>query len=310
MVNNLEVFVAVAEAAGFSAAARRLDLAVSSVTRRIDGLEGELGTRLFLRGSRRVLLTDAGQGFLESARLVVAELARARERLSANAAEPRGVLTIAAPAAFGRRHVAPAVHGFMARHPQIEIELLLSDELLDLAVERVDLAIRVGRLSGSELVASRLAPMRRLVCAAPAYLERAGYPQHPKELLQHQCLTIRTGPTPHGWWTFPGVNRGAQLAVSGRLRSDDTEVLLQAALAGLGIVHLASWMVGDLLAAGRLVRLFPDARDIPPPQAPAIHAVRLPGRSHAARARLFVHHLREHFGTPPYWDRASQRSAG
>jgi DNA-binding transcriptional LysR family regulator len=309
MTKDLEVFLAVAEAASFSAAARRLDLAVSSVTRRIDSLEHEFGARLFLRGSRRLLLTDAGQTFLESARRVVEELAQVRQRLALDDPEPRGTLTIAAPAAFGRRHVAPAVHSFMARHPGIEVELQVSDTLIDLAAERVDLAIRVGRPSGSELVASRLAPMRRIVCAAPTYLERAGYPRSPKDLLRHQCLTVQTKPTPQGWWTFPGIHRGAPLPVRGRLRSDDTETLLQAALAGLGIVHLASWMVGDHLAAGRLIPLLTDARPIPPAQAPAIHAVRLPGRSHAARARLFIHHLREHFGTPPYWDRASQRAA-
>ena len=134
---------------------------------------------------------------------------------------------------------------------------------------------------------------------------RHGRPGRPEDLLQHNCLTVSsTSRTPTGWWTFPGVNKGKALAVRGRLRSDDTEALLQAAEAGLGVVHLASWLVSDLIASGRFVCLFPpDSRD-DETQPVAIHAVRLKGRSHAAKAQLFIAHLRAAFGLPTYWDRA------
>lgn len=303
MLKDIEVFIAVVDAGNFSAAARELDVAVSSVTRRVDGLEEDLGAALFRRGSRKLVLTDAGQQFLGTARNVLAALTDARDTLSDNAAEPGGLLTVAAPAAFGRLHVMPAVQSFLLRYPRIRVDLLLSDKLIDLSVDRVDLAIRIGRLADGDLVASQLAPLRRLVCASPSYLKKAGRPDTLKDLLDHECLTVASKPTPRGWWTFPGLNRGAPLPVAGRLQCDDTGTLLDAAVAGLGIVHLATWLVGDPLRRGELVSLFPSHDGSTAKDAPAIHAVRLPGRSHVARARLFLEHMREHIGNPPYWDR-------
>ncbi|MGF6371623.1 DNA-binding transcriptional LysR family regulator [Paraburkholderia sp. RAU6.4a] len=303
MLKDLEVFVAVVEAGNFSLAARALDVAVSSITRRIDGLEEELGCALFLRGNRKLVLTDAGQHFLGTARNVLGELTEARDELSSRDQEPRGLLTITAPASFGRRHIAPAVHTFLEKFPRMQVDLHLSDRLTDLSVERIDLAIRIGRDLSGDLIATRLAPVRRLVCAAPSYLARAGQPETREQLLEHECLTVSSKPTPPGWWTFPGLNRGAPLQVNGRFQCDDTETLVDAAVAGLGIVHLASWLVGDCLRDGRLVSLFPENDGSPGKGASAIHAVRLPGRSNVTRARLFVEHVREHIGDPPYWDR-------
>jgi DNA-binding transcriptional LysR family regulator len=303
MLKELEVFVAVVEASNFSLAARKLDVAVSSVTRRIDVLEDELGVALFLRRSRKLTLTDAGQQFLGTARNVLAEMSEAREQLSNYDQEPRGLLTITAPASFGRRHIGPGVRTFLAKYPQMRVDLQLSDRVVDLAAERVDLAIRIGRDLTGDLIATRLAPMRRLVCAAPAYLNRAGRPDTLKQLVEHECLTVSSKPTPPGWWTFPGLNRGAPLPVSGRLQCDDTEALLDAAIAGLGIVHLASWLVADAVNDGRLVSLFPQNDGSEAKDAPAIYAVRLPGRSDTVRARLFLDHLRAHIGDSPYWDR-------
>jgi len=166
----------------------------------------------------------------------------------------------------------------------------------------LDVAIRLGVLEDSDLVATRLAPFRRIVCASPDYLARHGRPAVPADLVHHNCLSLASTPLPVGFWCFPGTNGNAPLAVRGSLRTDDTEALLLAAEAGLGIVHLASWLVGDALRDGRLVALFHDA---PPARGdgPAIHAVRMPGRSHEAKARLFIDHLRVYFGSPPYWDK-------
>jgi DNA-binding transcriptional LysR family regulator len=302
MLKALDVFVAIVDAGNFSKAAQELDVAVSSVTRRLDALEEELGVQLLRRGSRKLVLTDAGEHFLQTARSVLAELNEARELFANGEAEPRGLLTIAAPTAFGRRHVAPAVRTFLAAYPLMKVDLQLSDKIVDLSVERVDLAVRIGRLADSELVATRLAPLRRLVCAAPAYLKTAGRPVNVGELVNHECLTVSSKPTPPGWWTFPGLNRGAPLPVGGRLQCDDTETLLEAAVAGLGIVHLASWLVSDLVQDGKLVSLFPPTEDKGGKDAIAIYAVRLPGRSHVVRARLFLKHILEHIGTGPYWD--------
>jgi DNA-binding transcriptional LysR family regulator len=307
MIETLPTFVAVAEAGTFSEVARVQGVAVSSVTRRIDSLESEFGTKLFNRSSRRVLLTDAGEQFLVRAKSILADLADAKESLSASSAEPRGLLTVTVPSAFGRRHVAPAVIEFLKLYPLMQVDLHVSDRVVDLTETRVDVAIRIGSLPSSDLVATRLAPMRRLACASPAYLKRNGRPGGPLELLKHNCLTIASSPTPAGWWSFAGVNKGLPLAVRGNLRTDDTESLLQAALAGVGIVHLATWLVSDAIKSRRLVSLFPEAQ-LADKHLPGIHAVRMPGRSHTAKAQLFITHLRTVFGEVPAWDRAIAES--
>ena len=303
MIDALPTFVAVAEAKTFSEVARVQGVAVSSVTRRIDALESEFGAKLFHRSSRRVLLTDAGEQFLARAKSVLADLADAKESLTAFSAEPRGLLTVTVPAAFGRRHVTPAVVDFLKQYPAIEVDLHVSDQIVDLSERRVDVAIRIGSLPSSDLVATRLAPLRRLVCASPAYLKRKGRPARPLDLLAHNCLTVASSPTPPGWWSFAGVNKGLPLPVKGNLRTDDTESLLQAALAGMGIIHLSTWLVSDAIRARRVVALFPETQSAKK-LAPGIHAVRMPGRSHATKAQLFIAHLRKVFGEVPAWDRA------
>jgi DNA-binding transcriptional LysR family regulator len=305
MLDGIRIFLAVAEAASLSAVARGGGVAVSSVSRKIDALERELGVKLLHRSTRLVMLTDAGEQFLPRARAIIAELDDAKDAFSESHAEPRGLLTVAAPSSFGRRHIAPAVLGFLQQYPLLEIDLHLSDEMVDLTARRVDVAIRIGVLPDSDLIATRLAPMRRLACASPAYLAVHGWPASPQDLLGHNCLSVATLPVPKGWWCFAGVNGNAALPVRGNLRSDDTETLLQAALAGAGVAHLASWMVSGPIAAGQLLPLFPEAAQSWSAPQPEIHAVRLPGRSHAAKAQLFIAHLRSAFGAPPYWDGAS-----
>lgn len=302
MFETLSTFVAVATAGSFSRVAKAERVAVSSIARKIDALEAELGARLFTRSPRTLLLTDAGEHFLPRARGLLAELAAAKVGLAALESEPRGLLTVTAPAMFGRKHVVPALLGFLQRYPQLEVELHNSDQVVDVTERRVDVSIRMGTLPDSDLVATRLAPVRRLLCASPTYVERHGAPAEPAELLKHDCLSAASEPAPPGWWTFAGVNREAALPVRGRFRSDDTDALVQAALAGIGIVHLASWLVSDLVSAGRLVSLCSNARP-PKKDTTAIHAVRMPGRSHAAKAQLFIAYLRDAFGAPPYWDR-------
>jgi len=205
--------------------------------------------------------------------------------------------------------VAPAAATFLQQHPLIELDLHFSDQWVDLSSNRTDVALRSGALPDSDLTATRLAPVRRLACASPGYLQRHGRPAKPEDLLQHSCLTVSSASRiPTGWWAFPGVNKGKALAVHGRLRTDDTEALLQGAVAGLGVVHLASWLVSDMIVSGQLVCLFPghgpDDSQAADTQAAALHAVRLKGRSHTAKAQLFIAHLKKAFGSPAYWDRA------
>lgn len=312
MLQALEVFLSVATEANFSKAARTLDVAVSSVTRRIDGLEAELGAKLFNRSSRRLTLTDAGEALLPRARHILSEVAETKSAVLSLQAEPQGVLTITAPSSFGSRHIAPAAANFLKRYPKIEIELHVSNEIVDLSNERVDVAIRMGILPDSDLLATNLAPQRRIAVASPEYLAQHGTPRRPEDLLQHECLTLRTRPSRVGWWCFAGVNHGKPLAVRGPLRSDDIDALLSATLQGLGVAHLASWLVGEDLLAGRLVSLFKTELGKPPVTASAIHAVRFPGRS-AAKSMLFIEHLRTSFGVAngglPIWERRLRKKA-
>jgi len=305
MLENLRVFIEVAQRGTFSAVAASRNVAVSSIARQVDALEATLETRVLLRTSRRLVLTDAGEQLLARARNIVSEFDEAKASLLDAQAEPRGPLSVTVPSSFGRRHVVPAANVFLEHHPQIELELHLSDEWVDLTSSRTDVAVRIGALPDSDLTAVRLAPIWRMVCASPDYLAREGRPTAPEQLLQHSCLTVASASrTPTGWWSFEGVNNGMPLPVRGRLRSDDTEALLQAAVAGLGVVHLSSWLVSDLIQARRLVCLFPSSLASAQAQPVAIHAVWLKGRSHAAKAQLFIAHLREAFGSPTHWDRA------
>ena len=305
MIDALNDFLAVAAAGSFSQVAKTQGVAVSSVTRKIERLEADVGARLFNRGSRRVVLTDAGNQFLPRARNILAELAEAKESLAALNADPRGVMTVTAPATFGRLHVAPAVASFLERYPLMEVELHVSDQYVDLAERRVDVAIRIGALPDSDLLSTRLAPMQLVTCASPAYIARRGRPATPDDLPAHNCIDVATGVAPASTWCFEGWNNNEPYAVRGNLRVDDKDCMRDAALAGAGIVHIASWLVNDDLAAGRLVALFPAIRSpYPKGMERAVHAVRMRGRSHDAKARLFIDHLRGVFGDVPYWDRS------
>ena len=308
MLDPLKAFIEVATEGSFTAVARQRDVAVSSITRKIDSLEADFGVRLLARTSRKIILTDAGEQFLPRARRIVADMEEAQHTLTNLNADPSGLLSVTVPAAFGRRHVVPTMAAFMQKYPNIAVEMHVSDQTVDLLAKRVDVAIRIGVLPDSDLVATRLAPMRRVACASPDYLARRGRPKTPEALVGHNCLTYVSAAHPAGWWCFAGVNRNAPLPVHSSFKTDDTEAMLVAAVAGVGIIHLASWMVHDKLVDGELVELFPNAKPMLDRQAAsAIYAVRMPGRSHAAKAQLFISHLKAHIGDPPYWDRKIAR---
>jgi DNA-binding transcriptional LysR family regulator len=313
MIGALATFLAVAEHGNFSRVARDQNVAVSSVMRKIDLLEAEMGAKLFNRGTRQMQLTDAGEKLMPRARNMLAELAEARDAIASVEAEPRGVLTVTAPASFGRRHVAPAVASFLLRHPLLEVDLHLGDEILDLSAEHVDAAVRIGVLPGSDLLATTLAPQRRVACASPAYLKRAGRPKTPEDLLKHNCLTVRSPAPRVGWWQFAEAHRGRPLPVRGSFRSDDSDALMQAALCGVGVAHLATWLVSDEIATGRLVALFPQELSAPPAGGSAIHVVRQQGRA-VAKSQRFIAHLQACFGVEvggkgPVWDWPARRDS-
>ena len=306
---QLSLFLCVLEQGSLSAAARTLQLAPSSVARRIDALEQAFGARLLVRTTHQVQPTPAGRAFAERARRILDELRLARAETVALDATPEGLIRIDAPAPFGRRHLAPALADFLALHPGLDAELRLIDSFTDMQGNHLgdaDLLIRAGAVPASRLVATPLAPLVRVVCASPAYLARRGVPASPAELAGHDGLDW-SGPAPAQAWLLPSAGRW-QPCRPARLRlcANNAETLLAGALAGLGIANLPTWLVSDHLVRGELVALFA-ADGLPAAEASGIYALRLE-RAGAGRTRLLLDFLRQRFGFPPPWDRALARA--
>ena len=300
LFEEMTVFVRAVEAESFSGAARRLGLAKSVVSRRIGALEDRLGTSLFHRTTRRLSFTETGHAYYERARNILADVVEAEEAARRLQSELRGTLRIAAPMSFGHLHLSAAVAEFLVGHPKLEIDLDLNDRHIDLVSEGHDLAIRIGKLADSSLVARRLAPCRHVVCASPAYLQARGEPRSPEELQsdRHDCLVYSNRPISEEWrFRIDGEWRGVRERGT-RLGVNNGDVLRDAAIKGVGLVVLPTFIVGDALRRGELKAVLCDFElDVP-----AIHAVWAPNRALSAKVRAFVDFLGERFGGTPYWD--------
>lgn len=298
-LDDMQLFAAVVEAEGYSQAARVLGLSKSSVSKRISALEDRLGVRLLNRTTRRLSLTEAGAAFHEGCLRVVAAAEAAEEAVTHLASAPRGILRISAPMSFGVQHVAPFLPALLERYPELAIDLVLNDRIVDLVDEGFDLAIRIGNLSDSSLIARRLAPSRRMACASPAYLDAQGTPQTPAELRHHDCLLYSyqaSGAT----WRFRGPAGPQHVSVSGRLQANNGEALRAAAIGGLGIALLPTFLVCDQLRDGRLVALLREWQD---PGEGGVHALFPTTRNLSPKVRAAVEFFAECFGGTPYWDR-------
>jgi len=259
LFDDMTVFVRAVEAESFSGAAQRLGVAKSVVSRRMASLEGRLGTSLFHRTTRRLSLTETGHAYYERARRILADVAEAEDVARRLQSELRGKLKVAAPMSFGLMHLSPAVTEFLVAHPQLEIELDLNDRRVDLVSEGHDLAIRIGKLPDSSLIARRLAPCRHVVCASPAYLQIRGEPPSP------ECLE-----TISEEWRFRIGGEWRSVRVSAkRLGVNNGDVLRDAAIAGLGLVALPTFIVNDAIQRGELKSVLRDY-DL---DDPSIHAV-------------------------------------
>ena len=300
-ITGMRVFVKVAALGGFSAAARALGMSPAMATKHVGAIEDRLGARLFNRTTRRLTLTEAGSRYREAVEAILAEIEEAETEAGADVAEPRGTLRINGPLSFGFREIAPAVADFAALHPRITVDLALTDRFVDLVEEGWDLAIRIGgRLRDSTLIARRLAPVRVVLCAAPAYLERHGTPATLADLARHNCLGY-TLPTPASAdrWHF-GADGSIPVEVSGSLRVNNGDALRVAALAGLGLIYQPTFILADDLKAGRLVCIHLDQ---PITEFGAVHAVYAPGRRLPAKTRLFIDFLAGRWTDVPPWDR-------
>ena len=295
-LKQLESFVSVATRGSLTAAARAEGVAPAIMSRRIDALEERLGVKLLVRTTRRLALTHEGSAFLEDCQRLLADFANAEASVSAGGVKASGHLRVTAPAGFGRRHVAPLVPLFRERHPEVTVSLNLSDRVVDLATEGYDCAVRVGDFPDSSLVSLRLADNRRLCVATPAFLRRHGTPAHPNDLVRFDCLTLSSEASQTRGWAFRVDDEVLHLRPAGPLDCSDGQVLHDWCLQGRGIAWRSTWEVEADIAAGRLVEVLADFAA--PPN--GIYAV-VPQRKHLPlRVRLWIDHLREHFGQPGF----------
>jgi DNA-binding transcriptional LysR family regulator len=296
--SELNAFCAVAASGGFSAAGRLLGLVPSTVARLVDALEARLGAPLFNRSTRQVTLTEAGAEYFARAQAILASLEEADDLAGSHHSGARGLLRVSAPVAFARLYIAPHLAALQQRHPGLELELVVSDAVSDMVGEAIDVAIRIGA-AGSQpgLVARRLAGHRRVVCASPAYLEGAGIPQVPADLLGHECLRFAYAVSSRRpGWRFLRDGETVEVPVRGRLVANSADVLRQAALDGAGIALLADWLVGEDVKEGRLTALLADFEGNPGPMDVGIHAVYQPNRRGSGKVRAFVDFIAERLG--------------
>ena len=294
----MQVFVRVVETGGLSAAGRSLGLAPSSVSHRIAELEAMLGVKLLHRTTRKLSLTEAGETYYERALDIVGAVVEANLAVTEVRARPGGLLRLAVPASVAGRHMAPAVATFHGLYPAVRVAMSVTDRLVDIVGEGQDLAIRVGRLEDSSLIARKLGQARRLDCASPAYLKRAGRPAHPEALGSHACLTFRSHPGGN-LWRFQNGPKKTEVRVTGPLFADDGATLVAAACAGLGIVLVPEWLVGREIFSGDLVEVLTD-QTADPPTTP-LHAVYAPGPYMAPKIRAFVDFLAGRFASGYAW---------
>jgi DNA-binding transcriptional LysR family regulator len=296
-LQDLAVFVAVAETEGFSAAARRLGVSKALVSTAVLRLEQRLGVRLLHRTTRRLSLTEAGAAALPHAQRSLLAAADAEEAASQLLTSPRGTLRVNAPMSFGLLHVVPALGAFARTYPEISVDLVLDDRLLDLVEGGFDLAVRIGTLQDSALIAQRVGRSRNVIVAHPEYVARAGEPATPAELAKHAALIYSLSPTGSRWTLTRGA-RSETVRVRGPLQATSSLALRQALLEGLGLARIPHFVVGDDLARGRLVQLLPDW------ELPELGIFTLTaGRDQVPRkTRAFVDFLRERIGEPPYWE--------
>jgi DNA-binding transcriptional LysR family regulator len=297
---EMQVFTRSMDAGGFSAAGRELGLTPSTVSKLVSRLEDRLGARLIHRTTRRLSLTEEGRAFYDRCVAILGEIEQAEEAVSELRGRVRGTLRVVAVAAFTRAQLLPLLPEFMARHPELRVELRLREQAVDLVDEGVDVALQASEeVTDESVVARKLFTNRRIICAAPAYVERHGVPQSPEDLLQHNCLT-HSSFAHFNDWEFVDERGSRMLRVSGNLEVNSASALYRAVLGGIGVARLATYLIGHDLRSGRLVPLLTDY----------IHdrsslLIVYPHRRHLSqKVRAFVDFLIDKFSPVPPWEMA------
>lgn len=293
---DMEVFARVAATGSMTRAAEELRMSPALVSKSIKRLEEQLGTRLLQRTTRRVALTETGRGYFERLLPVLSGLEEAEAFIEGRATAIKGSLRISAPTSFGRLHIAPHLSGFMQACPELEIELILSDTFVDIVGEGYDMALRIGELNDSTLVARKLAPVRRILCASRQFIAENGMPETLESLKDFRCLPAHNG----DHWRLDGPNGPVSFKPDGQLKTNSSEVVRETLLAGMGIALRSTWDIGPELSRGEVIQVLPDyesAADV------GLFAVYPSRQFLPAKVRLFIDFLAELYGPQPYWEK-------
>jgi DNA-binding transcriptional LysR family regulator len=294
--SDMTAFVRAVELGGFSTVAREMGLTPSAISKLVTRLEERLGVRLLNRTTRRLALTPEGEAYFHRSQRILADITEAENEVARFRALPKGILRINVGTAFGLHQLTSALPAFLARHPEMQVELTLTDRVVDLIEEGADLGIRLGTLTDSSLIARKICDLERVVCASPGYLKKHGTPRKPADLLQHNCLSVAYAPNLRHW-PFAGADGVRRLEVNGNASANTAEALLQLALVDLGIIRLSDVIVGEAIREGKLVPLLQDVHHREPVP---LHAVYPQGRHRSPKVAAMVEFLVERFASAPW----------
>lgn len=295
-LTDMEIFARVVSAGSMSAAGREMSLSPAVVSKRIRRLEDKLGTRLLQRTTRQIAMTEAGHGFYERVVAILASVEEAEAFVSRGSAQARGTLKVAAPTSFGRLHIAPYLGKFLEDNPDLSVNIDLGDGFVDIVGEGYDLAIRIAELSDSSLVARRLAPVHRILCAAPAYLAKHGEPNSIEDLIENHVCLAAANQDP---WRLVGPHGIETVRTMAPIRTNSSEVVRECLLTGVGVALRSTWDIGPELREGKLKIILPQYRaskDV------GLYAVYPSRRFLPAKVRVFIDYLASLYSPAPYWD--------
>ncbi len=295
-ISDFDIFVRVARTGNMSAAGREMGLSPAVVSKRISLLEERLGARLFQRTTRQLTLTETGEGYFKRVVDILSLVEEAEDFVTRRNTKPRGSLKITAPTTFSRLHLSPVLTSFVESFPEIQLDVHLTDNYVDIIRDGFDLAIRIGELQDSSLVARKLSPDHRVICAAPSYLRKAGTPKTLADLDEHNCLCAGAQDV----WRLEGPDGHKQLRVKGNIRSNSAELIRAALLSGLGIGLRSFWEIGPELKSGALKVVLPQYKGSSNVSIYAVYPCR---EFMPAKVNAFIEFLSEHFGLDPYWDK-------
>ncbi len=297
-IDGMRTFVTAIAEGSFAGAAERLGMSPQLVSKYVGQLEQRLGVRLLNRTTRRISITEAGQAYYERCLYVLVEIDEMENTIGETTVAARGTLKINAPMAFGVSHLARAVAEYQREQPEVNVNLTLDDRVVDVVSEGFDLAIRIGRLAESSLVARKLAPIRLVVCGSPSYLSEHGIPATPEDLSAHHCLCY-TYSSSHDHWLFEGCGKKYDIKIDGKFSANNGDAIREAAIVGAGLMLQPTFIVADDVREGRL-QVVLEEFEIEELAAYAVYAHR---QYLSGKVRTLVEFLLEYFGSPPYWDK-------